>query len=381
MTHDLLMNITFIQICKLRKGVFTLDKHLSFIKDMGNKDFNVEEFLESRDAQRLKQIDFFMGNQEDGKIILDYWESFEKGLIKKVFGDPEKQETRWALYIPKAAVEQKSSRKFPLIFCLHGAHNPIALTQSYGVIQVAAREEAFVITPENERLDNLTELFTIVKNQYPIDSGRVYGIGYSFGAFMTSQNALSNPSMFAGIGMGGMIFAGKVGEHEMGGVQYPSFEATEEMVANAAEKKMPMLLFLGEHEMLNLVPIWKTQDYFREDGVIDLSAEAKSAAFNTFRKVAGCTPAKFTNVEGASCDLGNPVTKVSGVEFERSEVRVYNGRKYYIGDSVNGSNECLFRTVVCEKMMHWTTEKFAELVWEHIGKYARDAKTGQMILL
>jgi len=358
-----------------------LEKHVNFLKDMGNKDFDVDAFLKSKDAVALQQIEFFMGNREDSKEVLEFWEAYGKGLIKRVYGDPERRETQWTLFIPKAALGGNTHRKFPVIFCLHGAHNPIALTQSYGVMQLAAREEAFVIAPENERLDSLMELLSSVEQQYPVDTSRVYCIGYSFGAFMTSQNALSNPAMFAGIGMGGMIFAGKVGQHEMAGVKYPAFEATETLVANAEEKRMPMLLFLGENEMLNLVPIWKTQDYFREDGVIDLSAEAKMNAFNVFRRIGGCNPARFTNQVNSPYDHENAVTKIIGAEFEKSEVREYNDRKYYIGDSVNNENMCLFRTVVCERMMHWTTEKFAELVWEQIGKYARDVKTGQLIHL
>lgn len=35
----------------------------------------------------------------------------------------------------------------------------------------------------------------------------------------------------------------------------------------------------------------------------------------------------------------------------------------------------LFRTVACEKMVHWAPPAFAELVWEHIGKYVRDPQT------
>ena len=56
------------------------------------------------------------------------------------------------------AAESQPQRKFPLIFCLHGAHNPIKLTESYGVMQVAAREECIVIAPENENWENIQAL-------------------------------------------------------------------------------------------------------------------------------------------------------------------------------------------------------------------------------
>ena len=68
-----------------------------------------------------------------------------------------------------------------------------------------------------------------------------------------------------------------------------------------------------------------------------------------------------------------------GARFERTEIRMYHGRKYFIGDSVTSQGERLFRTVACEKMVHSPTVMFAELVWEHIGKFARDMKTGELI--
>ena len=76
-----------------------------------------------------------------------------------------------------------------------------------------------------------------------------------------------------------------------------------------------------------------------------------------------------------------PVETSIGARFERPEIRMYHGRKYFIGDSVTSQGERLFRTVACEKMVHSPTVMFAEMVWEHIGKFARDMKTGELIRL
>lgn len=76
-----------------------------------------------------------------------------------------------------------------------------------------------------------------------------------------------------------------------------------------------------------------------------------------------------------------PVETSIGARFERTEIRMYHDRKYFIGDSVTSQGERLFRTVACEKMVHSPTVMFAELVWEHIGRFARDTKTGELIWL
>ena len=70
-----------------------------------------------------------------------------------------------------------------------------------------------------------------------------------------------------------------------------------------------------------------------------------------------------------------------GARFERAEIRMYHDRKYFIGDSVTSQGERLFRTVACEKMVHSPTVMFAELAWEHIGRFARDMISGVLFSL
>lgn len=318
-------------------------------------------------ARRMRMMDF----PEDSEASRNYWKQYEKGLHKEVHGEGL---DKWASYIPCAA-EREPGRKFPLIFCLHGAHNPIQLTESYGVAQLAAREECIVIAPENENLENILSLLDYAKGHFPVDERRVYSIGYSFGGFMSSRNVLSRPDIFAGVGMGGMLFAGDVKAHELDGQPYPAYHLTEEMLQKAESVKMPALLFMGENEMLRLLPLWKEPEQDIRDGVIPLSSADKRAAFNNWRRAGGCGPAHFLS-EG---EEASPAEKRIGARFERTEIREYSGRRYFIGDSVNPDGDCLFRTVACEKMVHWPTPAFAELVWEQIGRFARDVRTGDLI--
>lgn len=95
-------------------------------------------------SQRMELMTLAEGSPED----LAYWAGYEKGLRKAVYGTGRE---KWASYIPLAA-ERQPQRKFPLIFCLHGAHNPIKLTESYGVMQVAAREECLFRTVACEKM-------------------------------------------------------------------------------------------------------------------------------------------------------------------------------------------------------------------------------------
>ena len=340
---------------------------------MGDSEADAAAIAASEDGRLIAERMAVMGMPEDSEVSRDFWANYEKGLCKKVHGEGLE---KWSSFIPLAA-ERERERRFPLIFCLHGAHNPIQLTESYGVMQVAAREECIVIAPENENWESIARLLEYARAHFPVDPRRVYSIGYSFGGFMSSRNVLAHPELFAGVGMGGMLFAGDCPGHDLDGQWYGEYHLTEEMLARAEQLGVPSLLFMGENEMLRLLPLWKDPEGEVRDGIIPLQSADKQRAFNNWRRAGGCGETEFLK---SGQDVG-PVENSIGARFERTEVRAFHGRRYFVGDSLNAEGECLFRTVACEKMVHWPTPAFAELVWEHIGKYARDLETGKLIRL
>ena len=337
---------------------------------MGDSDADPEAIAASEDGKIIAERMACMGMPEDSDQSKAYWAGYEKGLRKEVHGEGLE---KWASYIPLAA-ETDPERRFPLIFCLHGAHNPIQLTESYGIIQTAAREECIVIAPENENWSFIEALYNFAKENYPADLSRVYCMGYSFGGFMSSRSGLAHPEIFAGIGMGGMLFAGDVRAHDLDGQWYEEYTLTKEMLDNVREKGLASILVLGENEMLRLLPLWKEPEGEVKDGVIPLSSDDKKKSFNNLRYAAGCKPAVFVGPGEENSEVGKSI----GARFEREEIRTYCGRRYFIGDSVKEDGECLFRTVSCEKMVHWPAAAYADLMWEHISRFARDPESGKL---
>ena len=346
---------------------------IDLFRATGNSQADPETLASSPDGHLIQERMGVMSMEENSLASKEYWLHYEKGLRKEVHSQVLE---KWASYVPVAA-EREPHRKFPLIFCLHGAHNPIQLTESYGVMQLAAKEECVVIAPENENLEKILSLLKFAKSHFPVDERRIYAIGYSFGGFMASRLALERPELFAGIGIGGMLFAGDVCGHELDGQLYPAYQLTQEMMQRVEKLEIPILLFMGEYEMLNLLPLWRNPEQQVKDGVIPLASSDKQSAFNRLRQAGGCVSTTFLK-EGEEAD---PVEMAIGARFERTEIREYHGRKYFLGDSVKSDGTCLFRTVACEKMIHWPTTSYAPLVWEQIGKYARDLDTGRLIRL
>ena len=79
---------------------------------------------------------------------------------------------RWALFTPVSARE-KSSRRYPLLFVLHGSSMPINWEECSGFLPIAAREELIVCIPQDHSLQNLLRLYDILTRDYPVDPGRV----------------------------------------------------------------------------------------------------------------------------------------------------------------------------------------------------------------
>lgn len=353
------------------------------MKMMGDKRFDVEAYFASPDAKEHSEGMGAMMRGEMSPATEEYWKNCGKGM-KKELHDAEDPLNKWAAYLPLAAVAEMegggSGRKFPLIFNLHGAHNPILMTEGYGMTQLAAREECIVIAPENENEESVLALIDYAKKNYPLDESRIYLTGYSFGGCMTSRNGWKHPELFAGMGWGGMLFATQMPGHDLDGQWYPEYEVTEEMKQRMAELEMPILLFMGENEMLELLPLWRDQSEVGPDHVIPLMSKDKHEAFNNFRRAAGCGPIEFKD-QAYYENHEDAVVRSIGAEFERTEIREDRGRKYFIGDSVKADGECLFRAVAAEKMHHSTTRMLPELIWEQISKYARDPETKKLIRL
>ena len=79
-----------------------------------------------------------------------------------------------------------------------------------------------------------------------------------------------------------------------------------------------------------------------------------------------------------------PVERFTGLHYqtpEQMEIRTYNGQNYYIGSYYNDEGICTFRAVSVEGAPHWLMPSEAKVVWEFLSQFARDTKTGELIVL
>lgn len=366
---------------------------LGLMKMMATSAFDAESFSKSESFAGIvaNQALFNTHREENAPEVIAYWK--EKGLIKELHGsDPA---TKWASYLPVSHLENPE-RRYPLLFIMHGSGNPIYLAETYGYTSIAAREELIVIMPEDETPEGIDALFVYAKEHFPVDWSRVYMVGYSLGGYMTSRHAMRWPERFAAVGSGGMLFAnGWAVPQVQTGKTWPSEDITSEMVQRAAEYNIPACICMGEHEVLGLLPVtqdepvneWvrhleeeeqkrgENKEHKHEDR-IDLSSKNKIQSLNNWRIANGCTPIPEETVRSNATNTKDPVKKMVGFPFEKTEIICREGREHYVGDSVSADGETRFRVIGLKDSPHWPSQALAELTWEFISQFAVNPVTG-----
>lgn len=364
---------------------------LKIIKMMANSEFDAEAYEKSNTFRTICRYQECMAeNPDEGSdATFQYW--WKRGL-KKELHDTQQDAYKWASYVPRRYVEGYSdNRRYPLLFILHGANNPIYLAETYGYTHIAAREELIAIIPENESAASIEYLLNYADEHYPVDRSRIYMVGYSLGGLMTSRHALRWPERFAAVGVGGMLFSnGSITSYWHHGTEWPGEAITEEMIVRAAEIKIPVCECMGEPEFTNLLPILRDQSPFNQqpaskvkdchpDPYLDLTAKNKLASVNNWRRIAGCLPISEQDVAEAARYSPDIVTEKLGFPFERTHVVNYEGRSHYIGDCVNPDGEILARFICMGKSAHWPCAALTELTWDFIRRFARDTNDGHLI--
>ncbi|MBQ9613411.1 MAG: alpha/beta hydrolase [Lachnospiraceae bacterium] len=373
----------------MEQNAMIVDYLKTALTQMGDENFDVEAFMKTSTYQGIyAQTSRVLAEQDQGsERVLQYWES--KGLKKELHGT-DTWDTTWASYLPLSCVKNKdASIRYPLLFVLHGHENPIFLAECYGYLDIAASEELITIIPNNENADFIDELFDYAVEHYPVDLSRVYMVGYSLGGAMTSRHVLRNPERYAAAGVGGMLFAsgvaGDVEEYE--GFVFPGETFTDEMIAHAAEIKMPVVHSLGENEFHNLLPLYRdpgTDPAMVEqirNSQIDWTGDNKIASVNNWRRVAGCRAHTREESKQIALDSADPVIRMLGYPFERTSVITRNACDHFVGNCINEHGENLARFIGVSGLPHFPSLASSELVWEFMCQFARNPKTHESYII
>lgn len=357
----------------------------SILGPMAKKDYDIDRFLKSEDGRWLMKNFAYMIASDDGPKIHRHFR--DMGLLKEVHGRIDQPEGYWSIFLPEE-YKAHPEKRYPLVFLMHGANNPIRLMQGMGVMELAGKEKFIVVTPQNEREEYVVDLYERVCRDYPVDKSRVYMMGFSFGAHTCGRMAMTHPELFAGVCPGSMPTLGDQKDMRITGIDYDAFTHTEAMVDHAAEVGLPCFAALGMSEMLKFFPFYDADMSYaedtteNEDNVIRILFDDRALYdwYNAFRRMGGCAPVDPETAEKKSKASSSKAEQITGLLFESTEEWELSGRTYYVGNSTNPDGETWFKVCAVEDMLHMPTSHWAELCWDFLKQFSRDPETGKIVV-
>jgi hypothetical protein len=103
------------------------------------------------------------------------------------------------LFLPKAAQESGSGKKFPLVILFPTAPLPIVDVEKHGWGQLAIDRDVILLVATCYDGLGMSDLLDYLQARYPIDPSRIYGTGFSGGGHMCIDTVSGAPERFAAV--------------------------------------------------------------------------------------------------------------------------------------------------------------------------------------
>lgn len=359
---------------------------------------DLDALLSSEYGEKLaERLDFaYRYDDPMDPALLHEYESM--GLRKQMF-ELEDYWTRWALFTPLAMLlPENKDRKYPLVFSFHGGGNSLESEEfSIGLQQIAAKEGFMICNPQNTNADNVYRLYQIIKENYPVDTERVYATGFSQGGMKTTELSVAHGEILAAAAPSGNDI-------------WDAFsQMTQEKAARLKEGGLPFCQVVGDcevrsHVPYNIPPITRNWGVnYPGDPIADAhrpaqgdptqkgglpprflsmpkpSPEERLQSVNTRLWTLGCKP---LDVE-ACLKIGAADGECAwhtGFHGDREKVEWRYGLKHYVTD-IDGENGLpMFRHVSVANHPHWPPVTMGQIVWDFFKQFKRDAQSGKIVL-
>lgn len=388
------------------------------LMDLGNPNFDIERYLSDEyAAKQTERLDrrFRFTPDPMGDECLAWYRSI--GLKKEMF-EAEDFFSRWVLLSPLSMKQDAlNGKKFPLVFVFHGGMNSIETEEfSDGFSEVAAKEGFLVVYPQNTNADRVLKILDFLKENYPIDTERIYVTGFSQGGYQTRALVNRHPELFAA--------HAPCGNDPYRPFDFKNVPYTDAELQYLKDVFVPFLQIVGccepnfhvpryqWHPRLTMLQDLKNRfpgeydhvrlgmDFDDPDGKDDTYPHDETGKrkptihpapeegediprwavnrINLRLELLGC---EKRNVETCLSYEKTPDTETHhelGFYGDRDGIRYYYGRKHYIADIRNANGLHAFRYVAIENAPHWPSVAWGEIAWEYFRQFRRDSKTGKI---
>lgn len=331
-----------------------------FADELYNKDpiigFDMESYINSPAGEALVELlePVVLFKDEMGSDLLAYWK--QKG-ITKTMAHADDAENRYAVYVPDSIGQDKSGKRYPLMFIYSGGRDPIFTTEAFGVAAYGAQAGYITIAPTNRSPDAAIKIIDELAAQYPVDRSRVYGTGNGGGAFASFDVYAHHPGAFAAISPFGISLRLAVVTLEKEQLQHnfigSGIELPTQILDGALNSKRwhPLIL---RNVVMDDYNSWLT---------------ANNAVFNPVSNDEGIMLAVYSD---------DPAKRFTGINFNYT----WNEKledEYYFGEFRDQKGIPVFRTGIARNASHWHSASYPRLIWEYCAMFSRDLKTGAVV--
>jgi pimeloyl-ACP methyl ester carboxylesterase len=336
----------------------------------GDKGYDFDTFINSKLGESIVEnlADFQdYGSNQMNPVLVAKWAS--RGIKKELFNyDPQAPNTNeYAIYTPLEAFEPgNETKKYPVVFVLHGNNNPIMLAETYGYVELSAEKKFITVIPYANNhatiVDDIDTLMAKLRAEYPIDESRIYAAGYSAGGVASFRVALAYPGLFAAIAPGGTSIAGFGGDYNMGAAPGSAFDLTH---ASWADMKtnggMPVINLFGTLDGYRYYPI--------------AGGTAPDVGYlEKWLEVNGITEDFSSDDITGALNSSILVEKETGFPFPYKDVKNLDS-EYSIGEYRNSAGQPVLRVVCIEDLPHWPSGDFASVAWDFLRHWSRNTTT------
>lgn len=374
-------------------GVGPGDTPKSIFRACGAPNFDVERFLsDDIGSIQIRRFENYICYPDPAAPeVTEYWR--KKGLIKQLHDTPKKEDipqkyvdrltaigvcanreealvryAQWASYVPVSSLTEPE-RKYPLLFVLHGGDDPIYMTETYGFMDLAAREELIVIAPQDAGYQNVGALLDYALEHFPVDPSRVYCAGFSGGAAKTEDTVIAYPQRFAGA-----ILVGQLLRTRFYG------NPTREQLDGIPQYRIPLFNIEGLTEAGRTLPMNISQEFNPCIPDVVRTVADNCEGLNAWLAFNRCRRTVTQADMYASAHSADVVERMIGTVFDRTHVERHFDRNYYVGEYMDDNGVAMIRIVGVEDIPHWPVPSFAELAWDYISRFRREVPSGKLIV-
>lgn len=345
------------------------------------RSFDRERFLRSETGQKLIKgicLEYHYDSINDVGLH-EHFQSI--GLCLSVHRTSGR---RWLFLYPKTNTK---AQKMPLVCALQEVYEGnehlavTALSSFYETCCLAAEKQYCIVFYAMEDPDSNDLLIPIIDEAaklYPLDTNRVYVMGHSHNGRFTLELGARNYRRIAAIATLGN-FCGLEDWEKLGAAG-----VSDERMEQLSTITLPTVNFCGceEHGGKLPVNVDASKLPLRPGQECGRTLELEDRLYAWKRRLYAyrCRqPGEKELLDAANSS--NEVERVLGFPVDRSEIRLLDGLKHYIGDLKDSRGRYLLQMIAIENTPHVITPGMCRLAWEFMSRFSRAADSGETIEL